>query len=518
MDLGNLHDALIGFTACIRIRPDFPWPYNNRATIHLRLGEHEQALQDYTTALRYNADYGEAYANRGLVHFKLGRPAPALDDLNRAVALSPDYAPAYEYRADVHRKRKEFTEAVADYARLLDLTPDKAPVYLKLADVHHDMGRDDDAVNDCTQALAANPTNAQIFYKRAGFRVVRREYALAVQDYSAVLDQHPKALEPRRDRANVNWVFLKDFDASLADWEELAKVYPKLADPHFSIGVILLGRRQYDDAQTALEHAVRLKPDYPVAHWALAQLARWKGDLQAALKIVNPMAENVPTSRPETLNVRGDIYRALGRLDDAAADYRRLIALKPDLVETYVSLALVCTKQGKPELAAECFDKLVAVNPKSGRAYLRRAEYRRAQGQFDAARADCARARDKDPKSLLPGLLQASILAAQGSAEQAVAEAEALLAQAPKGDGQILYTAACTWSLASQAAAAHTDKAKAAVLTKRYADRAAALLAECLDKGFHDLIYPEHNRMVDDPALEPIRRDPRVSDLVAHRS
>src|SRR5262249_34252747 len=25
----SLNDALIGYTACIRLRPDFPWPYNN---------------------------------------------------------------------------------------------------------------------------------------------------------------------------------------------------------------------------------------------------------------------------------------------------------------------------------------------------------------------------------------------------------------------------------------------------------------------------------------------------------
>ncbi len=517
VERGNHLDALIGFTTCIRIRPDFPWSWNNRATVHLRLGAHEQALQDYNTALRYNADYAEAYANRGLVYFKLGQADPALADLNRAIALNADYAPAYEYRADVHRARKEHAQAVADYERLLALTPDKVPAYLKLMDIHHDLGRDEAAVNDCTQALALNPRNAQIRYKRAGFQVARKEYTLALQDYSAILAENPKVLEPRRDRAIVNWVFLKDFDASLADWEELVKLFPKLPDSWYYIGVIHLGRRQYDDAKTALEKAVQLKPDYAQAYWALAQIAAWKGDLSAALSILDPVAEKLPNSHPETLNIRGDIYRAMGRLEDAAADYRRLIALKPDLVETYVSLALVLEKQGKPELAKECFDKLVAANPDSVWAYLRRAAFRRNHGQFEAAREDCVRARDKDPKSLLPGLVEASILAAQGSAEEAVAKAEPILALAPNGDGQVLYTAACTWSLASRAAAANSDKAKAAELTKRYADRAEALLAKCLDKGFHDLIYPEHNRMVDDPALEPVRRDPRVRDLVGHR-
>jgi tetratricopeptide (TPR) repeat protein/tRNA A-37 threonylcarbamoyl transferase component Bud32 len=515
VELGNLRDAVIGYTACTRIRPDFPWPYNNRATIHLNLREFEQALQDYNTALRHNPDYAEAYASRGLVHFKLGRPDPALADMQRAIALNPDYTATYEYRAEVYAQQKKYPEALADYQRLLGLSSDKRAVYLKMADVHHAMGNCEAAVNDCTQALAANPKNANTLYKRAGFQVVCKKYVQAVQDYSAVLDLVPKALEPRQDRAKVNWLFLKDFDASLADWEELTKLYPKNPESYFGIGAIKLGRRQYDEAQAALEKAIELKLDYTVD--TLAQVVYWKGDPEGALKVINPLAEKLPAQYPETLNVRGDIYRALGRLDDAARDYQRLIALKPELVETYVSLALVYEKQGKPELAKECFEKLVAANPNSAPAYLRRGVYRRTRGEFEAAREDCVRARAKDPKSLLPDLVEASILAARGSAEDAVAKAEALLARAPKGDGQILYTAACTWSLASRTVAALPDKAKAAELTKQYADRAADLLAECLDKGFHDLSYPEHNRMADDPALEPIRNDPRVRKLVTHR-
>ena len=267
----------------------------------------------------------------------------------------------------------------------------------------------------------------------------------------------------------------------------------------------------------ALEHAVQLKPDYVTAHWALTQIALWKGDPEEALKIINPVAEKLMDKHPETLNIRGDVYRDLGRLEEAAADYRSLIALKPELVETYVSLALVYEKQNKPELAKECFEKLVAATPNSAIAYMRRAAYRRSHGEFESAREDCVRARAKDPKSLLPGMVEANILAAQGSAEEAVDKTEKLLAQAPKGDGQILYTAACTLSLASRAAATLPDKEKAAELAKQYARRAAELLAECLDKGFHDLSYPEHNRMIDDPALEPVRKSPRIRDLLMHR-
>jgi tetratricopeptide (TPR) repeat protein/tRNA A-37 threonylcarbamoyl transferase component Bud32 len=515
-ELGNLHNAMVGYTACVRLRPDSPWPYNNRGSAHLRLGENEAALQDYDKALALDAEYVEARANRGMAYFKLGKPGPARADLDRAVELNPDYSMAYEYRAEVRHAQKQYTQAVEDYHRLLKLTANKGQAYLKLAMVHNDMGRPDAAVEDCTQALAINPKNAQALYARAGFQAVRKEYLAAREDCSAVLALVPRALEPRRDRANLNLKYLKDFDASLADWEELMKLQPNSFEPYYGIGIIALGRRRFDEALTALRKAVELKQDHAGALWALTQIALWQGEPKEALDVINRLAENLPPAGAETLNIRGDVYRAMGRLDEAATDYRRLIALRPELPETYVSLAMVYEKLDRPDLAKECFEKLVAANSDSAQAYLRRAAFRRAHGEFGAALEDCARAQKKDPKSVLPGLVEASILAARGADGEAVAMAEPLLARAPS-DGQVLYTAACVWSLASRAAASRPDKKEAAELAKRYTERAATLLQECLDKGFHDLLYPEHNRMAEDPALEPVRQHPWVSDLLTHR-
>src|SRR5262249_32307707 len=96
-------------------------------------------------------------------------------------------------------------------------------------------------------------------------------------------------------------------------------------------------------------------------------------------------------------------------------------------------------------------------------------------------------------------------------AGEAGAEAEAALTKAPRNDGRVLYAAACAWALACRAAAAEPD------LARRYADRAAELLAEALDRGFHDLDYPDHNRMPHDPALASVRDHPRVRALLGNR-
>ena len=169
-------------------------------------------------------------------------------------------------------------------------------------------------------------------------------------------------------------------------------------------------------------------------------------------------------------------------------------------------------KQGKPGEAAACFDRLIAADPKAIIGLIRRAEFRRDRGEYDLAAADCDAAAQLDPDSGLPPVVRASIAAARGNHVEAVRQAEAALKKAPH-DGRALYAAAHVWSLASKSAAAESD----GKLSQQYADRAAALLAAALDKGFHDLTFPEHNRMTTDPALAPVRLHPRVRELLSGR-
>jgi tetratricopeptide (TPR) repeat protein len=507
----DLHDALIGYTSCIRLRPDFAWSYNNRGTVHLRLGEPREALTDFDAALSRNEQYAEAHVNRGLAYVALGKTDPALADFSRAIELNSDYAPAYTERIAIYLKLKKHAEVVRDSTRLLDLSTDKAPVYEKRAAAYRALNQPDDAVQDYGRLVQMNSKNVQARAARAELLLGQGRYAEAREDFTGILAVTPKTAGVWRTRGIVNWQHLKDFDAALADFEEWARLTPQDAESHRCIGAILLGRREYGPALAALHEALNLRPGYPEVIWAQAFIHLRQGKPEESLKGLDTLVAKLPDGPPATLNVRGDVYKALGRLDEAAADYRRMTELKPKEPEAYVCLARVFEKQGQTAKAAECFDRLVAAAPESEWAYLRRAEYRRDRAEYEAAQADCDRAARLKPGWVLPALVRASVEAARGRPGPAVIDAERVLEKAPRDDGHVLYTAACVWSLASRAAGDPTER-------QRFADRAADFLAAALDKGFHDLLYPEHNRLADDPALAPILSHPRVRDLLAHRS
>jgi tetratricopeptide (TPR) repeat protein/tRNA A-37 threonylcarbamoyl transferase component Bud32 len=509
-DRPDRYDALIGFTACMRLRPDFPWPYNNRGTVHLRLGQPALAIADFTTALARNRDYPEAHANRGLAYRALGKTDLALTDFTRAIALNPDYAPAYTERAEIYRQRKQHALAVEDYTRLLELGEDRAPLLRKRAAAYRALNQPEQASQDYAQLIKLNPRNLQARAGRAELFLAGGRYADARAEFLHILKLAPREAVIWRARAIVNWQNLKDFPAALADFEQFARLMPKDPEPHRCRGAILLGLRHYGPALQALQQALALRPGYPEANWARAQILLWQGRPAEALPELDALVAKLPQGPPETLNVRAGVHEALGQLGKAAADYRRMIEVKPLEPEAYVCLARLYSRQGQEAQARECLDRLVKAAPQSAWAHLRRAEYRRDQGEYDAALDDCARAARLGPAGwAVPALVRASVLAARGQRGPALAEAERALEKAPRHDGHVLYAAACVWSLACRGA----EPAEA----RRWGERAASLLAEALDKGFHDLIYPEHNRMPGDPALASIRLHPRVRDLLSRK-
>src|SRR5262249_33575182 len=157
----------------------------------------------------------------------------------------------------------------------------------------------------------------------------QERYAEACADFTTVLEKAPRELEIRRARAIVEWQNLKDFDAALADFKQCTELAPENAEAFRCIGVILLGRRQYAAALDALQEALTRRPEYPEAIWARAQIFLNRHQYEKALEELDPLIARLPDGPPETLNVRGGVYRAMGKLKEAAADYERMIEMMP---------------------------------------------------------------------------------------------------------------------------------------------------------------------------------------------
>jgi eukaryotic-like serine/threonine-protein kinase len=450
-DLKQWYDAIVGFTECIELNPDLPWPYHNRAEALANIQDFNEAILDETEAIKRDPEYLDAYLGRFTAYRALGK----------------------------------IPEAIADLDELIRLASSKG----------------------------------ELIFQRGSLHFATKNYEKALADFDASVKEFPRAPLAYRNRAWTRF-FLRDFEGAISDWSIVASLSPKDYQARHYIGVLNLGYRRYDEAIRSLDEALAIQPGYPLSSLARARIYHWRGDDTAALKNINDVVDRLDSAKWEVadkaayLNDRVDLYRNLGRLDESEADAHRSIEINPKQVDAYLSLALLEKKRGK--LLAEVqawYDAMLKANPVSPDVHRLRAEFFRDLGRWDEALVEAhkARALDKERGPALARLICEGVVAARGDFDKATSEAEAILVKVERPDGPILYAAACLWSLASKSAAKSGDETRARVL----ADRAAAFLKSALGEGFHDFNYQEEERMILDPALEPIANRPDVQKLLS---
>ena len=95
-DLHRLEETIADCTEAIRVDPESPRLYLERAGARSRLDRYEEAVADYDRAIRLDPDHAAAYLGRCHAKSELGKHEEAIDDYDHAVHLDPDSASASE--------------------------------------------------------------------------------------------------------------------------------------------------------------------------------------------------------------------------------------------------------------------------------------------------------------------------------------------------------------------------------------------------------------------------------------
>ncbi len=106
------------------------------------------------------------------------------------------------------------------------------------------------------------------------------------------------------------------------------------------LGHVLFEKGAYDDAVTAYQSAIAIKPDIPVAHNNLAAIFRQRSDLPQALRHYRLALDADPDYAPSLFGL-GDVLGREGNFREAAAQWRRGLRVQPDNVPALLSLATV---------------------------------------------------------------------------------------------------------------------------------------------------------------------------------
>ena len=130
---------------------------------------------------------------------------------------------------------------------------------------------------------------------------------------------------------------------------------------HMNYALALEGDGQADEALDAFRKAVELGP-YAFAHMNLGLAYLRRAETEQGLEHLRTAA-NLWPDLPEARRYLAYGLRRIGRLDEAEAELRHAISLRPNYVEAYAELATLYEQRLQHDAAAEAYRRLLEIDP-----------------------------------------------------------------------------------------------------------------------------------------------------------
>lgn len=289
---------------------------------------YKSVLATWPESAEANYGLGKIYANKGKL-------SEAKDYFQRACTLFPYYGAAHYALARIYQQQSHADEAKQElqlYAQHPNLLP---PVPDPLRDALWALNRDANSHLDRGAVLA-----------QAG------DIEAAVRE-----EEEASRLDPSLVMAHSNLIILygKLGMAAKAEqqYHQVAILAPdSYPQARYNYGIVLLGQKQYQEAEKVFNDALRIRPDYPEAHLEL-----------------------------------GLAYEGQGLLSQALTEFREALQEKPGYSEAHFQIGKIFVNEGKYAEAIHHFHEALSVNSQTpAYLYALGATYARAGDRQSALR------------------------------------------------------------------------------------------------------------------------------------
>ena len=307
---------------------------------------------------------------------KLADVPRALASHRRVVALGATHE-ALDALARLHVGRGEFTDAVGWLEQRLASTSagQRAQTVVRLASAHLGAGKHESALACLEHALGEDPAAEDVrtllanqYRERGSWEPLAR---LLHEGASHVGDAAVK-LAYLRESAEIYHRRLGDPDTAIPIFEKAVELAPQDRTVRTALADALRAAKRLDEARTLLEGLIaefgrRRPPERAAVHFALAQIARARGDVQEALAQLDTAA-SMDMQHPGIQRMLGDLARDAGQFERAEKASRALLLVVrrqstdstlPDAVgasEVLFELYRLALKQGDDDRAREILE------------------------------------------------------------------------------------------------------------------------------------------------------------------
>jgi tetratricopeptide (TPR) repeat protein len=378
------------------------------------VAEHIRSLETAAESLvregASNERRAEAEGLLGRVHHAYSLTASAEPRYRTAQRLAPaDFRWPY-LLAYLLQQESRADEALTSYERARSLRPDYAPLYVHVGNLHLAQNLVDEAAAAFGAALAIDASLAAAHYGLGQVAMARREYAVAVEQFSKVLADVPAATRVHYVLA-LAYRGLGRLDEAQMHLARQGPVGVRVADPlvdglqELVRGArlsIVRGRAAFDagryvEAADAFRQAATAEPESVPAHVNLGTTLAQLKQVTGAIDEFRRALELDPRNRAALFNL-GVLYGESQRHAEAVTYLARLVDLEPGDHTARVVLGRALYRSGRAEEALAAFETVRRASPDDEDALLGQVEVLTALGRHTEALGELEQAHGRLPR------------------------------------------------------------------------------------------------------------------------
>lgn len=449
-----------------------------RATRLAAQGKLREAEPILREIVQKQPNFAPAHFSLGLVYRLLNQNDKALKHLRRAATLNPkDPKPLVEL-ARLCLDMNKLDDAQG-YIRMLRDRFATEPELPLLEGAHASLrGEWGVALQKFQQALKTRPNDFRIHYNIGIAAYQLRRYDLAerhfkrttdlqpdyttgwkslgmtyearglpehaIRAYSESLKREPDDLPTRLKRAYL-YQRGENLDAALADFQHIAKVYPRNPDAHIGAGLILMRKARYEEAIVHLGAALSLlSPSEPLYLEVLTEIGHCNLNLKQYGKARKQFAQVLKLMPKNARAYEGQLQVLLAQeAETEILPFLRNWANQlPDDPRPLLQIARIYERNRNPRLAEEEYKQLLQKFPKQTEFVREYAQFLSRQGREQEAAALYDQLLEGSPNEVFALLGKARIAERNNDAAQALELYQRVLSQDPNNEIALLGAAA----------------------------------------------------------------------------
>jgi tetratricopeptide (TPR) repeat protein len=289
---GRLDQALAALNESVALDPAAPDAYLARGAIYRYQGKFTESAQQFELALARDKRPYKVYLERATLAVLQGDPTRAKADIKQAVDLAPEMYHGYLGRAFIYQEYGDIEAALADFTKGAELAPQVSELFLAKANLLVNLQRFTEAEKTLQAGRNACQEVPEFYYMLSLVQGTLNQPDAAMATLNELLRRLPDHWQGYNLRGQLH-ASLNKFDEALADFEKAHTLAPKAMEPLLNEVAVLAATQKTEQAVTVINQVVADHPNQVLP-----------------------------------LQIRMQLFEALGRNAEALADLERIQALK----------------------------------------------------------------------------------------------------------------------------------------------------------------------------------------------